>query len=147
MEEDFEQEAEGSEHGAGDVVTVTALSMAEFSRINTSYDEDLPLPRPQKRWWKKAECRHVAIEDRDPIFFPKVHAENFDTAYDEGKRFCKRCPVRKDCLEAALIEEGPRAEGLRGGLDHIQRRELWFDRRHKDLQRRKLRIQPTRSTN
>ena len=49
----------------------------------------------------------------------------FDDLTLEGRRTCAACPVRSDCLEAAMIEEGrTRASyraGLRGGLSPADR--------------------------
>ena len=47
-------------------------------------------------------------------------------AYAVALRVCIRCPVREQCLDAALAEEGPSSRhnryGMRGGMTPGQRR-------------------------
>ncbi|MFI6055474.1 WhiB family transcriptional regulator [Streptomyces violascens] len=72
------------------------------------------VPRPN--WQDAALCSGA-----DPdLFFPEPGAT--DEALQEAKAICSRCPVRQDCLEAAL-RAGERT-GICGGLTAGEREEL-----------------------
>lgn len=133
-----------------------AVSLRLAGNTESRLSQHSPLPKPKNRWWEKANCKSVPVERRDEIFFPKPKyfpsggkfvagntKETLEQAYAEARTYCKSCPVKKDCLESALLEEGPDAEGMRGDKDHTQRRRLYFERKH-SLQRRKPRNIPTR---
>ena len=78
---------------------------------------------PDQAWTDHAECRNDADPD---AWFPNGPAA---TAQIDS---CRRCPVRHDCLETAMVEEGDLAAnwryGIRGGLQAVARRALWEER-------------------
>ncbi|GAA4706488.1 WhiB family transcriptional regulator [Streptomyces youssoufiensis] len=63
-------------------------------------------------WAASALCAQVDPE----LFFPEIGGSSAVTA----RRICAACPVRAECLAAALFEEGDCApsyrHGIRGGL-------------------------------
>ncbi|MFT2014639.1 WhiB family transcriptional regulator [Streptomyces sp. 796.1] len=63
-------------------------------------------------WTASAVCAQVDPE----LFFPEIGGSSAVTA----RRICAACPVRAECLAAALSEEGDCApsyrHGIRGGL-------------------------------
>lgn len=66
-------------------------------------------------WVHRAACR-----DSDPDLF---YVENGLPA--DALRICRRCPVRKPCLDAALVVETPATVfGVRGGVIASRRAEL-----------------------
>ena len=69
------------------------------------------------RWEDRAACAGLDPRTMDAIFYP--YADAGPDAYGAARTFCDRCPVRVECLEAALVEEsqpGAMAFGMRGGL-------------------------------
>jgi hypothetical protein len=81
-------------------------------------------------WWHRAACR-AAIDDGTATladFFPNVSADDRTrrNAYVHAIAICATCPVRRECLDAALHEERDAREryGCRGGLTPRQRRDL-----------------------
>lgn len=76
------------------------------------------LPRPL-HWDRRAVCRGV---DEPEVFFPEGDEAVVLMLTTEAKRYCARCPVRPECLRAALN----RGEtfGIWGGLDADERRTL-----------------------
>ena len=63
-------------------------------------------------WEEYAACR-----GEDPkLFFPQL-GENGT----EAKRICRRCPVRVDCLEAALERGVKHQYGVWGGMSEQER--------------------------
>ena len=55
-----------------------------------------------------------------PNYFEKRHEKELREA--QAKAFCRRCPVREECLEYALrIRE---EHGIWGGLNEMERRQL-----------------------
>lgn len=107
--------------------------MSVFGRILEALDNDLPLAKPKDRWWERGNCKDVPLEDRDAIFFPAKKHQVLKDAYKQAHELCKYCPVKKKCLESAIDEEGRRAYGYRGDMDHQARRRLFYDRKHKGL--------------
>lgn len=67
------------------------------------------------RWRETAACRN---EDPE-LFFPLPNDR-----YSEQKaiKICKTCPVKADCLQAALAEQGQ--FGIWGGMTAEERRSL-----------------------
>lgn len=66
-------------------------------------------------WTKAALCREVDPER----FFPEKAAFN-----DQALRVCEDCPVRFECLRAAL-EQKENPEGVWGCTTKHQRKNLW----------------------
>jgi WhiB family redox-sensing transcriptional regulator len=68
-------------------------------------------------WRARAACRPLD----SAIFFPDRTAyRNNDVA--SAKAVCRRCPVREECLEAAL--DGREKIGIWGGLTPLERANL-----------------------
>jgi WhiB family redox-sensing transcriptional regulator len=68
-------------------------------------------------WRVKAACRPLD----SAIFFPDRTAyRNDDIA--SAKAVCRRCPVREECLEAAM--DGREKIGIWGGLTPVERANL-----------------------
>jgi len=67
-------------------------------------------------WVRDAECRGVPVN----LFFTAA-------TEDEALDYCKRCPVRRQCLADALIEEASAPVGrwgVRGGKMAKERQRL-----------------------
>lgn len=81
-----------------------------------------PVRRAAAQAWSSplAECRVRAVPLDD--FYPSTNAP----VPKNVARACAACPVRQQCLDAALAEEGNRSGryGIRGGLTPVQRRLL-----------------------
>lgn len=69
-----------------------------------------PPPADSDAWQDDAACLEV-----DPMVF-------FRRDTTEAKTYCARCPVRVECLEAAIV--GGDRFGVRGGLSERERRRL-----------------------
>ena len=71
------------------------------------------LRRPE--WHQRAACRGVGPADyvRGP------------RGYEVGRALCASCPVRQECLEAALADDS--LFGLWGGTTEAERRQLRRD--------------------
>jgi len=72
-----------------------------------------------RRWWNQAECLDGPLVD-------------FESLTPEVEALCAACPVRTECLDAALAEEGA-AEWdvrfmVRGGLTPLARHRLAVER-------------------
>ena len=97
------------------------------------------LPR-NPDWRDQAECRHANPDDMFP-----------DPSNTRGiahaLSFCNRCPVRKQCLDKALAEEGGRGResrfGIRGGLTEGQRYYVYSQTRPTAMDRKP---RPSQST-
>lgn len=62
----------------------------------------------EPRWWEEGAC--VGMDTM--LFYPEYSAEPA-----KALAVCRLCPVRQECLEAALEEEiGTQPVGIRGGL-------------------------------
>ncbi|HEX8001753.1 MAG TPA: WhiB family transcriptional regulator [Mycobacteriales bacterium] len=72
-------------------------------------------------WRVAALCRG---DDAEHFFAPPHLERKEERALREraARALCDRCPVRKDCLEAALASGEP--HGIWGGLNELQRRRL-----------------------
>lgn len=72
----------------------------------------------ERQLWMK----HAACKDTPTDYF-------FDfTRFAECRKICRDCPVRRDCAEQAMVEEGSAPGGrygFRGGLTPTQRRTLY----------------------
>lgn len=77
----------------------------------------------QKSWFDNARCRGFDID----LFFP--HGRDAADIEQIALDVCDECPVREQCLNAALKEEadiGARFRfGVRGGMRPGQRRKEW----------------------
>ncbi|GGY77047.1 WhiB family transcriptional regulator [Streptomyces omiyaensis] len=70
-------------------------------------------------WRAAAACQEV-----DPdLFFPVGMGSPALAQADEAKKVCRRCPVRQQCLRAAMTDPHPPA-GVWGGLTEAERRSL-----------------------
>lgn len=73
-------------------------------------------------WRERAMCRDYPHKrgEVDPFDISRD-----DPEWDVGKSFCHACPVKAECLEEALKEEGWKTvkyrSGLRGGLTPKER--------------------------
>jgi WhiB family redox-sensing transcriptional regulator len=81
-------------------------------------------------WRVEAACRPLD----SAIFFPDRTAYRND-AVAGAKAVCRRCPVREECLEAAM--DGGEKIGIWGGLTPLERA---------NLQRRKRRARTAQDT-
>lgn len=100
-------------------------------------------------WQERAECKNQPPE----LFFPDIFGpdgvEEMDdgtiwekfgdtsTHYDEARKICDICPVKRECLNEAL--ETKERFGMWGGLTPIERRRI--ERRD-----RRLRLKEKRAT-
>lgn len=70
-------------------------------------------------WRAAAACQEV-----DPdLFFPVGMGPPALAQAEEAKEVCRHCPVRQQCLRAAMAEPQPPA-GVWGGLTETERRTL-----------------------
>lgn len=71
-------------------------------------------------WWIDAECRVEASE----AFFPESRGGKPLSLRSElrAKAICARCPVQRQCLDAALRNR--ETTGIWGGLTAAERRDL-----------------------
>lgn len=66
--------------------------------------------------WKE----DAACQGEDPeLFFPGGYGAEFAPQIEEAKAVCAPCPVRHECLLAAL--HGPERYGVWGGLEEHER--------------------------
>lgn len=88
-----------------------------------SYNE----PRVVDADWQH---RAICVGEDVNTFFPEPGGSG-NAAAARAKRICLNCPVRRDCLAAALIEEaGERLLfGIRGGLSQLEREHVFDGRR------------------
>lgn len=77
-------------------------------------------------WREQRACNGVPVE----VFFPAPEVAR-RTAYNEARAICLRCPVRLQCLEDVMAEEGTGfyRDGYRGGMSPSQRHEEMKRRR------------------
>lgn len=75
-------------------------------------------------WEQDALCREVG----SAIFFPDAGAEDIHFRYDDAREICHACPVRAQCLDAAMDREGSADHqyrgGMWGGLSPVERERL-----------------------
>jgi WhiB family redox-sensing transcriptional regulator len=78
-------------------------------------------------WLLKRACADTPVE----VFFDATEVTSKterDEAVKVAKAICRSCPVRRDCLEQAMKEEGSAAAGrygVRGYLTPQERRKLY----------------------
>lgn len=94
---------------------------------SAEHDSNNPFHDLQPRrapWREDAACRP---EDAD-LFFPNIGAPRGQARKIEqrAKTVCARCPVRPDCLEAALAADEP--YGVWGGYSARERRRKFGQR-------------------
>lgn len=77
-----------------------------------------PAPGRSLHWQEDAACRTVDSE----LFFPPMGASRREVraAERQAKNLCFECPVRAECLEAAL--EADERYGVWGGMSARERR-------------------------
>jgi WhiB family transcriptional regulator, redox-sensing transcriptional regulator len=82
-------------------------------------------------WWQHAACRG---QDASCFFAPAYFEKRAEKEAREAvaKSFCRRCPVRDECLEFALASRDP--HGVWGGMNEMERRSL-LRRRSQEAQR------------
>lgn len=72
-------------------------------------------------WRERASCTQVPIAGDDDPWFP----EGQNPQWAPARRVCQACPVRLECLDAALVEEYGRGrssrDGMRGALTPTER--------------------------
>lgn len=76
-------------------------------------------------WQDRAECRGAPID----VFYPQGAGPRCN---DRALAYCARCPVRRECLDAAIASEnGPRSHrsGVRGGMTPGQRHNFAAEQR------------------
>jgi len=72
-------------------------------------------------WTDQAACRGA----ESALFFPSDSLERKEDRRDRelaAKRLCASCPVREECLEAALNHQ--EKYGIWGGYNEVERRAL-----------------------
>lgn len=67
-------------------------------------------------WMDDANCAEVSPE----VFFPEPE-RGLDA--DAAKQICRRCPVRRQCLEYAIKNRF--GDGIWGGLNGSERSKIW----------------------
>lgn len=74
-------------------------------------------------WQARAACRRLDAVDAYTLFFPPDAGR---AVYREARKLCGDCPVRGECLDAALREEDSTRYryGMRGGLTPRERSQL-----------------------
>lgn len=76
-------------------------------------------------WREYAACIGVPTE----FYFVDVKGSDGGVETRMARKICESCPVRRQCLDAALYAErnvGPKLRfGIRGGLGPRQRANLW----------------------
>lgn len=84
---------------------------------------------PAPAWEKAALCRQVGLE----IFTPDDYR---GPAVDEAKAICDQCPVTRQCLAAAMAEEGKAPAAMRGSIrgGHTPAERAAIYRRHRRQQ-------------
>lgn len=76
-----------------------------------------------QEWRLKAICRGK------PYFFPRDHKRrpaDLD-ALDKARALCRECPVRRECLEYALVNN--LRYGIWGGYTHRERLKILRERK------------------
>lgn len=80
---------------------------------------------PEGDWRADSRCADEPPDD----FFPIGHGPAAMRQAERAKRVCADCPVRRQCLSWALASDI--REGVFGGLDEDERRDLVARRRHR----------------
>jgi WhiB family redox-sensing transcriptional regulator len=82
--------------------------------------------RAADAWQVKAACRGPQAT----VFFPPAYVERKDQKEEREQRakaICATCPVRTECLEAALVKR--EKFGVWGGASEAERRRMIRQRR------------------
>lgn len=82
--------------------------------------------------WDGAACAQIGGNVADELFFP-IGPDKAELAA-KAKTICRVCPLREECVDAALEEETGTLVygrfGIRGGLEPIERLRLAREREH-----------------
>lgn len=83
------------------------------------------------KWWEHAACAGVDVNE----FFPEntTVAKRYPLVRQAAGRYCRDCPVRRECFEDAIVAGD--AYGIRGGYDLQHTRVQAFVRSARTLQR------------
>lgn len=77
----------------------------------------MPYQNPDRQWNRQANCRGVPTR----VFFPD-EGRGAHFSWKPARELCDACPVRSQCLTAALQEELPsERNGMRGGMTPDER--------------------------
>lgn len=81
-------------------------------------------------WGERAACSGLPVNRFFNDVWPDEETLAIDEeAFDRARSVCASCPVRLNCFEAAMIEEGgsavTRRWGVRGGVTPAQRYSIW----------------------
>ncbi len=68
-------------------------------------------------WLAAANCRGIDPE----LFFSDPDEHGGQSTYTLVRVVCMACPVRRECLDDALANDGPRPLGFAGGLSPSER--------------------------
>lgn len=91
-----------------------------------SYTGSVPDTEPARAWLTRARCARPDMLPFRHLFFPHPG----ETAKAEAaKQICAMCPVRQECLDDALADEGGKRkaarDGIRGGATPSQRYSMY----------------------
>lgn len=64
-------------------------------------------------WEERAVCRGA---DTSLFFAPDTDAPSAGMRYTQARRWCRVCPVRRQCLDTAMRREGNLTRNARGGM-------------------------------
>ncbi|MGW6747597.1 WhiB family transcriptional regulator [Streptomyces sp. NPDC055006] len=100
---------------------------------HSNYTKVAPETPAGNNWARRGICAQTLYADQmDELWWAPAGKRD---AIAEAIRLCQACPVRRECLDAAIREEGnvmaERRFGIRGALQPKQRRRLYVE-----LQRR-----------
>lgn len=110
------------EEQEGRVLTDTGMHPAESTRERRPNNPFEPAEPPRSpHWWEDASCRTENAE----MFFPPMRAPRHEkrAAERRAKKLCFGCPVRAECLEAAV--QADERHGIWGGLTSRERRRMF----------------------
>lgn len=98
------------------------------------------------RWRDSAYCRS---SDDPEKWFPLGYTPPYVPQIEAARAECSLCPVRRECREAAMVEEGARGRdnryGIRGGMTPSERAGLYL-RRKRARERARAREQEIAAT-
>ncbi|MCX5233366.1 WhiB family transcriptional regulator [Streptomyces sp. NBC_00233] len=81
--------------------------------------EPFHAPVGEQVWRARAACADRRV---DPAIFYLADRSRTADASTDAKLVCRRCPVRRDCLEAAI--EAGECYGTWGGMNPLERHRL-----------------------
>lgn len=64
----------------------------------------------ETNWFDKARCKGLETK----IFFPSSKDPEMDKKIKSAQKVCSSCPVKRQCLEHAIVNE--ESHGIWGGL-------------------------------